>query len=87
MTIIETTKMTSKGQVTIPLSVRKILGLQQGTSVAFSVTKNGIMLMPCEVTAQSPYTSKEWEKIEKVVREKGAVYATGEAVKKRLASL
>ncbi|MFH0984486.1 MAG: AbrB/MazE/SpoVT family DNA-binding domain-containing protein [Candidatus Omnitrophota bacterium] len=87
MTIIETTKMTSKGQVTIPLSVRKILGLQQGTSVAFSVTKNGIMLLPCEVTAQSPYTSKEWEKIEKMVCEKGAVYATGEAAKKRLASL
>ncbi|MFH1799709.1 MAG: AbrB/MazE/SpoVT family DNA-binding domain-containing protein [Candidatus Omnitrophota bacterium] len=87
MTIIETTKMTSKGQVTIPLSVRKILGLQQGASVAFSVTKNGIMLMPCEVTAQSPYTPKEWEKIEKMVCEKGAVYATGEAAKKRLASL
>ncbi|MFA5197861.1 MAG: AbrB/MazE/SpoVT family DNA-binding domain-containing protein, partial [Patescibacteria group bacterium] len=33
--------MTSKGQVTIPNSVRKILGLQKGSAVAFGVTKDG----------------------------------------------
>jgi AbrB family looped-hinge helix DNA binding protein len=87
MTIIETTKMTSKGQVTIPNSVRKILGLQKGSAVAFGVTKDGIMILPCQVTAQSPYTPKEWGKIEKMVCEKGAVYASGDAAKKRLAAL
>jgi len=37
MTIIETTKMTSKGQVTIPNRVRKILHLQEDSSVAFTM--------------------------------------------------
>jgi AbrB family looped-hinge helix DNA binding protein len=87
MTIIETTKMTSKGQVTIPNSVRKILGLQKGSAVAFGITKEGIILMPCSVTAQSPYTPGEWQKIEKKVAEKGAAYASAEAAKKHVAGL
>ena len=87
MTVIETTKMTSKGQVTIPNSVRKLLNLQKGSSIAFGVTKNGIVLMPCEVTAHSPYSSKEWEKIEQMAAEKGKVSVNGDAAKKYLASL
>ncbi len=87
MTIIETTKMTSKGQVTIPNRVRKLLHLQKGSSIAFGVTKDGIMLLPCEVTARSPYTPKEWQKIEKKVAEKGTVYASAEAAKKHVAGL
>lgn len=87
MTIIETTKMTSKGQVTIPNHVRKLLHLQKGSSVAFGVTKNGIVLMPCEVTAHSPYSPKEWKKIEKLVSEKGKIFATDDAAKKHLAGL
>ena len=87
MTIIETTKVTSKGQVTIPRRVRKLLHLQEGSSVAFGVTKNGIVLMPCEVTARPPYSPKEWKKIEKLVTEKGKVFATDDAAKKHLASL
>ena len=87
MTIIETTKMTSKGQVTIPNRVRKLLHLQKGSSVAFGVTKNGIVLMPCEVTAHSPYSPKEWEKIEKMASEKGKTFSSPDAAKKHLASL
>jgi len=85
MTIIETTKMTSKGQVTIPNRVRKLLHLQKGSSIAFGVTKDGIMLLPCEVTARSPYTPKEWQKIEKMASEKGDVFTDAESAKKHLA--
>ena len=87
MTIIETTKMTSKGQVTIPNRVRKLLRLQKGSSVAFGVTKDGIILMPCGVTASSPYTSKEWKKIEKMASEKGEVFSDENSAKKHLAGL
>lgn len=87
MTIIETTKMTSKGQVTIPNKVRKLLHLHKGSSVAFGVTKDGIFIMPCEVTAQSPYTAKEWAEIEKLASQKGKVFSNGNFAKKHLAGL
>ena len=87
MTIIDTTKMTSKGQVTIPNRVRKLLHLQEGSAVAFTVTKHGIILVPCEVTAKSPYTPNEWKKIEKLASEEGKVYSNPDAAKKHLAGL
>jgi hypothetical protein len=67
--------------------VRKLLHLQKGSTVAFGVTKDGIILMPCEVTANSPYTPKEWKKIEKMASEKGEVFSTEDAAKKHLANL
>ena len=87
MTIIETTKMTSKGQVTIPSRVRKLLHLKQGSSVAFGVTKDGIYLVPCEVKACSPYSTAEWKKIESIAAEKGSVYSTPSSAKKHLTGL
>jgi AbrB family looped-hinge helix DNA binding protein len=35
---MEPTRVTSKGQVTIPKAVRQELGIRQGTKVEFSVT-------------------------------------------------
>ena len=87
MTIINTTKMTSKGQVTIPNRVRKLLHLQVGSSVAFTVTKYGIVLVPCEVTTRSPYNPKEWQKIEKLASEEGKTFSSSDAAKKHLANL
>jgi AbrB family looped-hinge helix DNA binding protein len=87
MTIIETAKMTTKGQVTIPNQIRKLLHLEEGASIAFGVTKEGVMLMPCEVTTYSPYTPKEWQKIEKLASEKGKTFSSADAAKKHLASL
>lgn len=87
MTIIDTTKVTSKGQVTIPNRVRKLLHLEEGSSVAFTVTKYGIVLVPCEVTTRSPYSPKEWQKIEKLASEEGRAFSSSEAAKKHLAGL
>ena len=87
MTIIETAKMTTKGQVTIPNRIRKILHLQEGSSVAFGMSKEGIVLLPCTVTAESPYTSKEWAKIGKMASEKGKAYPGKAAAQKYLKSL
>ncbi len=87
MTIIEATKMTSKGQVTIPNRVRKLLRLEEGSSVAFTVTRHGIVLVPCEITARSPYSPNEWKKIEKLAAEEGKAFSSPEAAKKHLAGL
>ena len=73
MTILETAKITSKGQVTIPNRIRKILKLEEGSSVGFAVTKDGVMMLPCKVEGHSPYTAKQWAKIEKLASAKGKV--------------
>jgi len=84
MTILTTAKITSKGQVTIPNQIRKILHLQEGASVAFGVSKEGIVLLPCEVTAKSPYTPKEWAKIEKLASVEGKVYHNPQSAKRHI---
>jgi AbrB family looped-hinge helix DNA binding protein len=87
MSIIETSKITSKGQVTIPNRIRKLLHLKEGGSVGFSLTRNGVVLVPCQVTAQSPYTPKEWAKIEKLANVKGKTFVSVEKAKDFIKSL
>lgn len=87
MTIIETAKVTSKGQVTIPNRIRKILHVSTGACVAFGVGKEGVILLPCKVTAESPYTPSEWVKIEKLASVKGKVYKAARIAKKHIAAL
>lgn len=87
MTIIETAKITSKGQVTIPNRIRKMLHLKEGEAVGFSITKEGIVLVPCQVTAKSPYTAKEWQKIEKLASQEGKSFSSTQSAKDHLKSL
>jgi AbrB family looped-hinge helix DNA binding protein len=87
MNYSETAKMTSKGQVTIPSTIREILRLEPGSTVIFKVTDRGVILSPCEITEKPVYTAKEWKKIEKLVAEKGKVYKTSAAAKKHIKSL
>lgn len=87
MNYIETAKLTSKGQITIPSSIREILNLEPGSTVMFKVTDKGIILSPCEIKEKSPYTEEEWKKIEKLVAEKGKVYRSAEEAKKHIKSL
>ncbi len=87
MTVLETAKVTSKGQITIPNRIRKLLRLQIGASLAFGLSKEGVLLLPCKVTAESPYTSSEWAKIEKLASAKGKAYKSAKAAKKYIESL
>lgn len=87
MTIVETAKITSKGQVTIPNRIRKYLHLQEGASVAFGLSKQGVILLPCKVTVESPYTPAEWAKIERLAAAKGKVYSSAKKAKKHIEAL
>ncbi len=87
MTIIETAKVTSKGQVTIPNRIREILHVSTGACIAFGVSKEGVILLPCKVTAESPYTPSEWAKIEKLASAKGKIYKSARKAKKHIESL
>jgi AbrB family looped-hinge helix DNA binding protein len=51
---MESTTMTSKGQVTIPKSVRQQLGLRQGTRVAFVVEGDHAVLRPAVPERAAP---------------------------------
>ena len=51
---METTTMTSKGQVTVPKAVRQQLGLQQGTRVAFVVEGDHAVLRPAVPKRAAP---------------------------------
>ena len=87
MTIIETAKVTSKGQITIPNRIRDILHVSKGTSLAFGLSKEGIILLPCKITAELPYSVQEWAKIEKLASIKGKVYKNAKRAKKHILSL
>ncbi len=87
MTIISTAKMTTKGQITIPNQIRKLLHLDEGASVAVGRGKEGVVLMPCEVTVRSPYTPKEWDQINKLAAQKRKAFVTPEAAKEQLSKL
>jgi len=87
MNYSETAKVTSKGQVTIPSTIREILKLEPGVTVMFKVTDRGVILSPCEIIEKPVYSEKEWKKIEKLVAEKGKIYKTASAAKKHIKSL
>lgn len=80
-------KMSSKGQITVPASIRNILNLKTGSTVLFKVTEKGILFVPCEIKEKNSYTQEEWGKIERLVAERGEVYKTSRAAKRHLKSL
>jgi AbrB family looped-hinge helix DNA binding protein len=43
-------RMTSKGQLTVPLDIRRALGLERGDTVSFELHEAGVLLRP----ARSP---------------------------------
>lgn len=87
MTIIETAKVTSKGQVTIPNYIRKMLHLKEGSSIAFGLDKSGVILLPCKITIESLYTSKEWQQIERLASQKGKSYNSLKEAKEHIKAL
>lgn len=87
MTILETAKITSKGQITIPNRIRKILHLKEGSSIAFGLDKHGVVIMPCKITTESPYTAEEWAKIEKLAAVEGKTYKSIKEAKKHIQAL
>ena len=51
---MQTTTMTSKGQVTVPKEVRQRLGLRQGSRIAFVVEGDHAVLRPAVVERLRP---------------------------------
>jgi AbrB family looped-hinge helix DNA binding protein len=60
MSGIETTTISSKGQITIPLRIRKTFKIIAGQQFTFSEHKNGILLKPVDVTITDKTQTNEW---------------------------
>lgn len=59
-------RVQEKGQVTIPIEIRKKLNLKKGDLVAFIETENGVVLVPAEVIV-----SAGLEEIGRTLKKKG----------------
>ncbi|MFH1996962.1 MAG: AbrB/MazE/SpoVT family DNA-binding domain-containing protein [Candidatus Omnitrophota bacterium] len=79
-------RMTSKGQTTIPKEVRDILGLKDGSEIAFKPETGGFMLVRVTTTVKEndPYTPGEWKKIKELASKKGKSFKSEEALLKFL---
>lgn len=73
---MQTSTLTSKGQVTIPANVRRMLGLKPGDQVAFMVEDGRIMLVRGEDRIEAAFglikaeTSASIEDMERAIRER-----------------
>ncbi len=78
--------ITSKGQTTIPRAVRAMLGLKEGSEIAFKPSTHGFMLIRITTTIkeENPYTPKEWKKIGKLASAKGKTFHNPETALKHL---
>lgn len=57
---IETTSMSSKGQITIPLRIRKAFKIAEGQQFIFSERKDGILLKPVDVAVTDRTATPAW---------------------------
>lgn len=78
--------VTSKGQTTIPRAIRVLLGLKEGSEIAFKPAHGGFMLVRVTTTIQEadPYTPAEWEKIKKLSAKKGKTFKNTRGLLKHL---
>ncbi|MDD5432675.1 MAG: type II toxin-antitoxin system PrlF family antitoxin [Candidatus Omnitrophica bacterium] len=88
MTVIGMSKITSKGQVTLPAAVRKMLKLNRGQNIAFCLDKSGVVIARCNINVEpSGFTKDEWAKIDKLAGEKGKLFTSAEGAKRHLKSV
>ena len=81
--------ITSKGQTTIPKAVRNILGLKDGSEIAFKPAPGGFMMIRVTTTVkeENPYTAAEWRVIERLASEKGKSFKSTRSALKHLRAL
>ena len=63
---LPTVRVQEKGQVTIPLEIRKKLNLKKGDLVTFVETESGVLIKPAEVIVTAAL-----EEIGRALKEKG----------------
>ena len=73
------TTVSSKGQVTIPAQIRKILRINHpGDLIGFTPIKEGVLIKHLELKEEE-FTEDEWDKLEKLADKKGKTYKNAKA--------
>ena len=74
--------ITSKGQVTIPVAVRRLLGLRKSGRVAFRIKGDAVTVELAQATLQAAYGAvtplsrpEDFERISEIVQEEQALRA------------
>jgi AbrB family looped-hinge helix DNA binding protein len=81
------TTISSKGQVTIPVKIRKLLHITSaGDLVGFVPSKNGVFIKHLEIKEED-FTQEEWDKLEKLANKRGKTYKDARAFLKELKNL
>lgn len=62
-------KLTKKGQVTIPSHLRKRYGMQEGSTIAFEESNEGIVLRPVPDITNSAGKLSRYAKVEDVLED------------------
>lgn len=75
--------VTQKGQVTIPLAVRQLLGVKPYDRVTFRVTEGRVELLPAHITLEAAYGAvkprsrpENWKALRRQAREERMYYRT-----------
>jgi len=63
---VKLARVQQRGQVTIPIELRRKLGIEEGGVVAFIETENGLLISPQEVLAMDGL-----DRVGKVLKERG----------------
>ena len=84
---MEILKISPRGQITLPISMRKTL--LKGKYVGLEISSDGkAILIPIRIEKKVDYTEKELEKIKKLAKRKGGkIYKTHNEAKKYIKSL
>lgn len=82
-----TSRITTKGQITLPKRVREALGLGAGSLVGFEVKGRRAVLTPLALVADDATAAQDWPQLEKLVRSRGRRFASAAAARKHLERL
>ena len=82
--------ITQKGQVTIPLAIRRLLGVKSRDRVAFRVIEGRVELVPATMSLEDTYGAvkpttrhEDWSEIRSRVREERVGRRTGKTIRPR----
>ena len=70
--------ISSKGQLTLPKTVRHTLDLAEGDYVRFEPTPRGVVLTKVSL-GSGPFSDDEWQALDRVARQRGRRYRSAKA--------
>ncbi|MBU1261992.1 AbrB/MazE/SpoVT family DNA-binding domain-containing protein [bacterium] len=79
--------VSSKGQVTIPIKVRKVLRIKGKGEVRFEEIPQGILIKYLELKEDDLFSEDEWRGLESLANKKGKRYSNADGFLKSLEGL